>query len=238
MSPGDVIELVVLVHSPSVGPSTWEAVAHQLRKQHIDVIVPSLREVADADPPSGPIVLACVRSALRDAARMRPLTVVVHSNAGYFAPILALDPDMRVTSLIFVDASLPSTSGSSALAQPELLAFLRDQAIDGVLPPWTTWWPDEEAARLFPDRETMRRFQRDEPRLPLAYYEQAVPAPAGWDDRHCAFLLYSDAYAPTAEVARGRGWPVEAIAGEHLHMLVDPAATANAIIRLAQARNH
>ncbi|MGH3398680.1 MAG: hypothetical protein ACRDPO_28735 [Streptosporangiaceae bacterium] len=35
---------------------------------------------------------------------------------------------------------------------------------------------------------------------------------------------------PEAEAASQRGWPVEGLPGSHLHMLVDPAAVAAALV--------
>jgi hypothetical protein len=41
------MSLFVLVHSPSVGPSTWEQVADELREAGHDVVVPSLLRVGE-----------------------------------------------------------------------------------------------------------------------------------------------------------------------------------------------
>lgn len=223
----------VLVHSPSVGPGSWAAVAEEMRPQGLDVVVPSLLDVARFPPPSAPVAVRCVRAALDGVGADRPLTLVVHSNAGYFAPSIALEVGSDVDAIVFVDAGIPPSAGESALAPPELLQVLEQKAVGGVLPPWTRWWKEDEVEALFPDRATMRSFQAEEPRLPLAYYSQSLPAPAGWDDRRCSYLLFSDAYGECAREARERGWPVETVRGEHLHMLVDARSTAHAIIRLA-----
>ena len=30
----------------------------------------------------------------------------------------------------------------------------------------------------------------EQPRLPISFFEQRIPVPAGWDDRPCAFLMF------------------------------------------------
>jgi hypothetical protein len=74
----------------------------------------------------------------------------------------------------------------------------------------------------------------EEPRLPFAYYEQAVPVPAGWDDVPCGYLLFSPPYDDVAADARRRGWPVEVLPGQHLQQIVDPDATADRLVTLAR----
>jgi hypothetical protein len=65
--------------------------------------------------------------------------------------------------------------------------------------------------------------------LPFAYFETMIPRVPGWDERSCGYVVFNDAYQEEALDARARGWPVREVKGEHLHMLVDPAATASAI---------
>jgi hypothetical protein len=72
------------------------------------------------------------------------------------------------------------------------------------------------------------------PSLPLAYFEQRIPSPMGWDRVPCSYLLLSDAYREEATEARKRGWRVEEITNaQHLHIAVAPEAVADALIRLS-----
>ena len=48
--------LVLLMHSPSVDPSTWQGVADRLRDIGVDVRVPSFVGVGDTDAPYWPQV--------------------------------------------------------------------------------------------------------------------------------------------------------------------------------------
>lgn len=208
--------------------------ARELRNGGCEVMVPSLLQVADAPPPFWPAVVDSVREPLQRVDPSRRIALVMHSNAGYFAPVIAETSQHHVDALVFVDAGLPAASGSTPLAPPEFIGFLREKAVDGILPPWTEWWDEEDVAALFPDEQTRRAVVAEEPCLPLAYYEQTVPAPPGWEQRRCAFLQFSAAYDDAATEARRRGWPVAKVAGEHLHMLVDPVGSARAISELAK----
>jgi len=75
----------------------------------------------------------------------------------------------------------------------------------------------------------------EQPRLPLAYYEQQFPVPAAWDSSPCGYLLFSPAYDATAAEARHRGWLVQELPGQHLRQLVDPDATADRLLAIAGA---
>jgi hypothetical protein len=70
----------------------------------------------------------------------------------------------------------------------------------------------------------------------LAYYEQTVPVPAGWDDHPCSFLRFSGPYEALAADAAERGWRVAHLPGEHLHQTVDPEGTARHLVDLAIGR--
>jgi pimeloyl-ACP methyl ester carboxylesterase len=219
----------VLVHSPSVGPATWSAVAAELRSTGNEVLVPSLLTVAAAAPPFWPEAVRCVRESLRGAPDGAPVTLVLHSNAGLLAPVLVDGLGSRVEAIVFVDAGLPERDGPTAMASAEFLPFLREKAVNGLLPPWTDWWDEADVAVLFPDEDTRQKISAEQPRLPLAYFETMIPHVAGWDQRRCGYVVFNDAYREQGLDAHARGWPVREVQGEHLHMLVDPVATAAAI---------
>jgi pimeloyl-ACP methyl ester carboxylesterase len=223
----------VLIHSPSVGPRTWQPVAHRLAELGCAAAVPSLLHVTDGGPPFWPRVVDAVRGGLGTAEQSQGVVLVAHSNAGLFVPVIWAALPVRVRGCIFVDAALPPTSGAAPVAPPELLALLRDKASDGLLPRWTDWWDEEEVAPLFPDQRTRQAVTEEQPRLPLSYYEASVPAPAGWDAQPCAYLLFGPPYDELADEARGRGWIVQQLPGRHLHQLVDPDGVARSLLAIA-----
>jgi hypothetical protein len=119
------------------------------------------------------------------------------------------------------------------VASPEQLSFLRGLAHEGVLPRWTEWFDDADVAALFPDAQTRSAVIAEQPRLPVAYYEQQIPAPSGWAALPCAYLWFGQAYEKTAAEAEHRGWPVRHMPGEHLHTIIDPPGVADEILSLA-----
>jgi hypothetical protein len=163
------------------------------------------------------------------------MVLVPHSGARVFAPYLAAArPDAAVT-VVFADAALPpAVPGPATVVDAGFLPFLLGLAIDGMVPPWPDWWPDEELSTLFPDADTRRRVAGEAPALPLAFYTEPLPpVPDGWAGCQCGFLQFSAGYQEQATAARDRGWPVRELAGEHLHMLIDPDAVAAALVDLA-----
>jgi hypothetical protein len=228
----------VLVHSLLLGPSTWAPVSARLADRGLVTVVPSLVDVADEDsPPFWPRVVDRVDDAIRHLPPGRPVVVVAHSNAGLLVPVIVHAASRPVAGCLFVDGTLPARTGSTPAAPPERLERLRTMATGGRLPHWTQWWDEDDVVRLFPDRPTRSAVSAEQPRLPLSYYEQRIPAPAGWDDRPCGYLLFGPSYDDMAREARQRGWDVDHVAGGHLHQLVDPDAVTARLIAMTRGWN-
>jgi hypothetical protein len=162
------------------------------------------------------------------------VVLVAHSNAGLFVPVIVAAASRPVVGCLFVDATLPARQGPTPVVPPEALGFLRARAVDGLLPPWTTWFDEAEVAPMLPDAEVRAAVEAEQPRLPLSYYEQQIPVPAGWDAQPCGYLLFGPQYEPVANEAAARGWTVERIPGRHLHQLVDPGGVAERIAEMAR----
>jgi Alpha/beta hydrolase family len=223
----------VLVHSLLLGPLTWAPVAARLRASGAVTVVPSLVDVADADdPPFWPRVAAAVDDAVSDLPQGQPIVLVAHSNAGLLVPVVVQEARRPVAGCLFVDASLPSRAGPTPAASPERLTHLRTMATEGRLPQWTTWWDEDDVAPLFPDPQTRSTVSAEQPRLPLSYYEQQIPVPAGWDHRPCGYLLFGPPYDRMSQQARERGWDLDEVRGGHLHQLVDPDAVTVRIVAM------
>lgn len=207
--------MFTLVHSPLVGPLTWGPVADRL-----GAAVPS---VVDLTPPFWRSIAEKVAAAIAE-----PTILVAHSNAGLFVPVIA--QVAPVVGCLIVDGRLPG----HARRLPD---FLRPMVRgDGLVPPWTEWWGDAtDMAPLFPDERTRVAVSAEMPRLPVGYFEEQIPVPPGWDAKPCGYLQFSDAYAAEAEEATRRGWTVEHLAGQHLHQLVDPDATAERIVAMTRS---
>jgi hypothetical protein len=216
--------LLTLLASPLLGPSVWTRTADALRRRGWDVLVPAAYP-AVAGPDD---VLAHL---LREIPDDTATVLVPHSNAGLYAAALAAARD--ITGVVFVDAGLPSDGPTTPAAPPPFRDFLATLVEpDGLLPRWTRWWSEADVAGLFPDDAARAAVEAEQLRLPLAYFDDEVPSPAGWSGLPAAHLSFGDTYEAERDEAHRRGWPVERIDGEHLHMLVDPEGVAEALTRL------
>lgn len=217
---------LALLPSPFLGPAVWEPVRQRLIERGRQVITPEARSA----PRTPQEVLDGYLAALPGKDE---LIVVPHSNAGLYVPAIAAQ--RRVRGFVFVDALLPPAEGDIDLAPPAaMLETLRATAdASGLLPPWTAWWAADDIAPLFPDRETRRRVEGEQRRLPLSYFEGSLRAAAGWDQQPGAYLAFGETYGRDRDAARSRGWPVVTLPGAHLHMLVDPQRVASEILALA-----
>ena len=204
-----------LVHAP---------LAAALRRRGWGVVVPGQASA----PVDALEVLARFASA---AGRVAPDVVIAHSNAGRFAAFVA----PVGAAVVYVDAALPPTAGEAALAPETLLDHLAGMADDdGLLPPWSRWWPDEDVVAVLPDPVALARLRTAEDRVPLSYLRSRLGAPAGWRERPSAYLAFGSTYEDEVATARSLGWPVEVLEGAgHLHQLVEPEAVADAVTALA-----
>jgi pimeloyl-ACP methyl ester carboxylesterase len=224
----------VLVHSPLVGPSTWSPVARELERRGRQAVVPSLLQPAGAPTRYWRNDVEAARDAVQTLSD--PIVLVGHSGGGLLLPVIADAIAPPVSGLILVDSGLPARTGETSLVPPSFLDHLRTLAVGGMLPPWSTWWGEDAMRDLVPDEALRTALVREMPSLPLAYFEQRIPSPTGWDRMPCGYLLLSDAYREPAVEARERGWRVEAISGaQHLHIAVAPEAVTDSLIRLAVA---
>lgn len=225
----------VLVHSLVLGPRTWHPVSERLTAAGHACVVPDLRGVATAEPPFWPYVAQTVAAAMDRLPAGRPVVLVVHSNAGRLAPVLVDKASRPVCGCVFVDAALPAPTGPTPMATTARLDELRGMAVAGRLPPWTQWWSEHDVTRLFPDPQTQAAIIADQPRLPLAYYDQEIQTPIGWNDGvACGYLLFGPPYDDQAADAVRRGWLVEREPGLHLHQIVAPDSITNRLITMGQ----
>jgi pimeloyl-ACP methyl ester carboxylesterase len=226
--------LLVLVHSPLLGPSAWEWVARDLDQHGRMAVVPSLREAMARPEPSWRDAFEVVTVSAQGASSV---TLVGHSGAGVLLPAIAESIAVDVTGIVFVDAFLPPANGTAPLVPHAYIDELNALAADGVLPPWSSWFGEELMRELVPDAARRSLVERDMPRLPLSSLRRAVPVPSGWDRRPCGYLLLSaEPYAPSAADAGARGWPVAEIeGGKHLDPVRRPATVTAALLNLEHA---
>lgn len=207
---------LVLVHSPFVGPVSWQATAAVLP----DAVV------VDYGGVRGPDWYGRVGREVAVQAGAAPWTAVLHSGAGGFAPALAA-ASASLAGFVFIDAILPHP-GRSVLdtAPAELAAHLRRVTTDGRLAPWNRWFDVDPTPRMIPDADARAAFVADLPRTPFAFLEAVAPDHAGWEALPAAYLQLSRTYHQTADRAAARGWTVRRERLHHLAMASDPRRIA------------
>lgn len=224
----------VLVHSPLVGPLTWQPVARQLRERGIAAAVPALRDNEGSTLPYWQQHADSVAGDLRDQPDEVPLVLVAHSGAGALLPTIHQRLARPVRACIFADAGLPHPGQSRldewASTSPDLAAQLRALlAVGGRYPTWTA----DDLRDLIPDEALRRGVVAELRPRGLDFFTERFPDTPNWADLPSAYLQFGAAYDRPAEQARQRGWPNCAIAAGHFHQLVDPVAVADALIALA-----
>lgn len=223
----------VLVHSPLVGPESWAAVAAVLQSRGHRALVPDLRPTLAGGPGYAD------RQAEAVAAVVPPGTarLAAHSGAGPLLPAIAdalAAGAVSAEAALFVDAGLPTPGRTRRSTLPdELSAALDAMTVDGLLPPWPAWWPEDELAAALPDTRVRSRFVDSALPIPAALFDDPLPTVADDVLAGPAYLQLSDAYAADAAAAEQRGWPVQRLVADHLAVLTRPEEVAAALLQLA-----
>ncbi len=224
----------VLIHSPLVGPLTWALVADELRRRGWDALVSEVRSLEEVGPPYWQRHAEAVARALEPIPLDRPLILVGHSGASVLLPAIRQITRLPVAAYIFVDAAIPEDGASrlDLFESSEAAEQFRQAAAGGFLPRWN----DEDLREVIPGTDLRRRFVAELRPLPLAVYEEPLPVFEGWPDAPVGYLRFGQnpVYDRPAERARREGWIYARIEGGHLHMLVDAAAVANALVEFVE----
>jgi hypothetical protein len=167
------------------------------------VVVPDLTGVAEGTPPLWEVLVALAVDAASTLGS--EISVIGHSGAGALLPAIGQQLGNDTRSLIFVDAVVPPRAGAHHTTS-EIARLLDEQTIDGLLRPWTEWWPAGTLEQLLPDPRDRSIIAGDLPVLPRSIYDEGVPVPDGWSDRNCGYLRLSHAYDREYEEAGTRGW--------------------------------
>lgn len=220
--------VLVLVHSPQVGPATWQEVAVRLQADGERVAVPDLTPALQ-----GESYIADQAAAVRQSIGRDRVVLVGHSGAGPLLPAFGEGAD--VAGYLFVDAGLPTPGQSWMETAPTgLVGRLKGMAKHGWLPPWSHWWGPDGLAELVPDPEVRQRFTEDCPPLPLVMFRERRPTVSGWPDAPCAYLRLGDSYQAEFERATELGWATAELPSHHLAMVTDPDAVADGIRALVR----
>ncbi len=228
----------VLVHSPIVGPDTWHLVAEELATRAHRVLVPELTDDGHS-PLWRQHVTAVVGHVAEELSAGARLVVAAHSGAGQLLGHIGAelrDRDYRPVAYLHVDAGV-STGGPSRLEQLRAEAPAFADELESLFDRGERFpvWSDELLTALVPDPHRRRTLVAGIRRQPLDYWAEPIPPDPPGDDTPHGVLLLSEGYAATEAVARREGWPVHDLAtGNHFHLLVGPAAVADALSSVEQ----
>jgi hypothetical protein len=218
---------LLLVPSPLLGPSTWIKLAAAARRTFERVEVADIRGAIGAGPEMWPHMVRLAKEAARPLRG--EITVVGHSGAGAILPGVGAALGTDLDRLVFVDAVIPPRSGGHRYpdAIRELVASMAE---DGLLPPWLDWWPPATVADLVPAGDDLQMLRSDQPRVPLRWFDEVVPVPAGWSESACSYVRLSPAYDTELGKAVDWGWATASLDSTHLGMISDPESVLEAIL--------
>lgn len=220
----------VLLHSPLMGPSVWQAVAAELRERGVEADAPGWLRLSEIEGGYYDDLAGELAGRLGESGQ--PLILVAHSGAGGLVGHLQ-NRLGAVAGMILVDAIQPHPSRSwFDTAPPELARQLRAGAAAGELPPWDQWWPPGALERLVPDAAQREALVAELEALPIAYFEETAPPSAYAGPT--AYLQLSGAYDNESQAASRYGWPLVRLPLHHLAMLTHPQAVAAALVTLAE----
>jgi pimeloyl-ACP methyl ester carboxylesterase len=231
--------LIVLLHSPLVGPLTWRAVADQIFSEVAEVIVPDFSAVFRTSPPFNSKIAAAAAATVEEANHPGSIILVGHSMGGLLVPGIMQTLKRPVAGAIFVDSELPRPGASWFDQSPPALAEqLRALAKNGHLPPWHRWFPEEALTAMVPDADLRQRFTADTPELPLSYFEEPFPGVSTWADQiKCGYILLSEPYQTAADTAEENGWPVIRLNLDHLAIMTRPETVISALLSVLDRMN-
>lgn len=226
--------ILVLIHSPLVGPFTWTLVLENLREKGLTAILPVLISPPISEKPYWKLHAEAVAQALREISTNQPVVLAGHSGAGPLLPAIRQVIPHPVAGYLFVDAGWPTDDKSrlDLFENPAAADQFRQNAQAGFLPTWS----EADLAEVIPDPAVLHQFIRELRPLPFAVYEEALPVFPGWPDAPCGYLRFGDnpAYDHSFAQAQQCGCPRMQLHGEHFHMLVNPEEVTQAILHLSE----
>jgi alpha/beta hydrolase family protein len=231
---------LVLIHSPLVGALTWSRVGKELHRRGYAVCLPHLADSDEVPLPYWEQEAAFAARYISEVPLDAPLVLLAHSGAGPILPAIRGVVRHQVQAYLFVDAGIPRDRATRldlmALESRERAQKFREHlGGGGTFPNWS----EDDLQDILPDSQTRRALLAEVNPRGRQFFDEPIPAFAGWDNTPCGYIQFSAAYASQAALAREKGWRVTELAGGHFHMLVDPKGVTNAIVEMASAlTNH
>jgi hypothetical protein len=147
-------------------------------------------------------------------------------------PVIRQGTANPIHAYVFVDAGIPRDGATRLdlmkLEDPAWAKQFEESLQRGDRFPA---WSSEDLHEIIPDEPLRRGLVAEIHPRGLDFFTEPIPVFEGWPDAPCVYILFSPPYAKTAAQARQEGWKTHKIQAGHFHMLVDPEAVADIIVR-------
>lgn len=220
-----------LIHSPLVGPFTWQLVYQGMRERRLQVNVATLLDDPDSNLPYWQQHAESAAASLAQIPKSQKLVLVAHSGAGPLLPVIRQALTHSIGAYVFVDAGIPRNSLSRLdlmkLEDGQWAKQLHQALMQGERFPM---WNEDDLREIIPDGETRQKLIAEIRPRSLPYFTESIPVFYGWPDAPCAYIKFTASYDWDAIQARQAGWSVHEMNAGHFHMLVEPLTVADLII--------
>ena len=223
--------MLVLIHSPLVGPLTWSLVADEMRQRSLDVLVPNLEDSPDSNEPFWKQHAESVSRFFKGLPVDKPLTLVAHSGAGPLLPVIRASISNPVHAYVFVDAGIPQNQATRLdLMKSEEADWARQ--FQGYLEGGGRFpdWSSKDLQEILPSDELREQMVAEIRPRALDFFTEPIPVFERWPDAPCVYILFSEPYQRAAVQAREAGWQTRELKAGHFHMLVDARAVTDLIV--------
>ena len=223
-----------LIHSPLVGPGTWQPVSDALEQAGHQVVIPELVDLPTVAIPFWQQHAESAAGAIQAADLEADLVLVGHSGAGPLLPAIGERLHQSPGAYLFVDAGIPQDGASRLdlmkLEMAEWADEFESHLLEGGCFPE---WGKADLENLILDRELRREtIQGLRPRA-RDFFVEPIEALAEWADTPCGYLQFTGSYDVPARQAVRDGWLFMRLDVGHFHMLVDPGIVASIVMQMA-----
>lgn len=224
-----------LIHSPLVGPFTWELVHRALTKQGLKAIAPTLLDDPNSPLPYWQQHVESVACEFAQLPENESIVLVVHSGAGPLLPAIRHELPHSVCAYVFVDAGIPhdglSRIDMMKLGDKDWAEQLHETLQKGEqFPTWTA----DDLQEIIPDDDARRKLVAEIHPRSLSFFTEPIPVYEGWPDTPCVYIKFSEPYNWDVVQAKQHGWDICELNAGHFHMLVEPLEVANLILKSVQ----
>jgi Alpha/beta hydrolase family len=224
-----------LIHSPLVGPFTWQLVYQTLISQGQKAIMPTLLDDTNSALPYWQQHAESVARELAQIPKDESIVLAAHSGAGPLLPAIRQSLSHSICAYLFVDAGMPRDGLSRIdlmkLEDSQWAEQFHESLLDGELFPT---WTDDDLREIIPDVDARQKLVAEIRPRSLSFFTEPIPVHEGWPDAPCVYVKFSDSYEWDAAQAKQEGWDVLELHAGHFHMLVEPSAVADLIVSSVQ----